>query len=350
MSLQAALDYALGRGWPVFPCKATADKARGSKAPHLPPASKTGARDGGHWLASAEERRIRDWWKRWPNALVGLPTGLRSRTVVVDLDPRDFPPAEMLNALMLWCGGFDHVDPETGEVTEPPIACTQSGGIHLYFAYPDEAQIAAIAACLAELGRPFDGHIGNRTNLFSGFLEAFECPEELGHIDVRGEGGYVIAPPSVMENGKAYEWVYPPGEILPPLPPRLAAVITREIVPDARRQKEGAAAERAARFAGVQIDDMRVRRYVEKTIAGALAYSRNAAEGKRNDSLFWAACRLGSFVRGGYLPRMEAEHLLQNNLPAGYSPQHREVQLTIKSGLDRPNGETFHPDQLRQSR
>jgi putative DNA primase/helicase len=348
--LQAALGYAEGRGWPVFPCNPSSDKARGSKAPLTPKASRPGARDGGHWLASAEERRIRDWWRRWPTALIGLPTGLRSGTVVVDLDPRDCPAEEMLKTLMLWADGFDQVDPETGEVFEPAVASTQSGGLHLYFAYPDEATLATIARGLERLGMPFDGKVGNRTNLFSGFLEADECPEELSHIDVRGEGGYVIAPPSIMENGAAYEWVFPPGDRLPPLPRRLRGIITGEFISHAERRARAKAAKQSAAYSGRAIDDVRVRRYVEKSIAGALALTRSAREGNRNASLFWAACRLGAFVRGGYLPRAEAEHLLHSNLPAGYAPTHHEVKATVKSGLDRPDGEVFSPDQLNKPR
>lgn len=347
--LQAALDYAFARGWPVFPCNPSIDKARGSKSPLLPKASKPGLRDGGHWLASAEERRIREWWKRWPRALVGLPTGLRSRTVVVDLDPKSASAEVMLKTLMLWSDGFDWVDPETGEVLEPAIAATWSGGLHIYFAYPDDELLVTIARGLERLGQPFDGKVGNRTNLFSSFLEAGECPDELANIDVRGEGGYVIAPPSIMESGDAYEWVFPPGERLPPLPRRLRGIITREFISEADRRARAKSARQASSYAGKAIDDVRVRRYIEKTIGGALAHARQAPEGNRNACLFWAACRLAAFVRGGYLPRAEAENLLFNNLPAGYAPTHREVIATVKSGLDR-DGEAFSPDQLNKPR
>jgi putative DNA primase/helicase len=96
-------------------------------------------------------------------------------------------------ACLLLCLDFDpRTDPETGEVwtlerlkreTEEQLGCklpesmavlTPSDGVHLYLLVPDG-------------GPP----IGNRGNL----------PD---HVDVRGLGGYVIAPPSVLSDGRRY--------------------------------------------------------------------------------------------------------------------------------------------------
>ena len=63
--LRAALAYAAA-GFPVLPCRATSDKAKGSKAPHLPGESAAGKHDGGHWLASTDAATIELWWRRWP--------------------------------------------------------------------------------------------------------------------------------------------------------------------------------------------------------------------------------------------------------------------------------------------
>lgn len=344
------LDHALAhasRGFPVFPCKAAADKAKGSKAPHLLGESAPGKHDGGHWLASREPTQIRDWWRRWPDALIGFPTGLRSSCVVVDLDPKEHPAQAMLAALSAWCGGLAHVDAETGEVIEPAISRTQSGGLHLWFAWPEEAVLAEISARLARLGQGFEGVIGNRTGLFRAFLKAEECPAELAHIDVRGEGGYVIAPPSVMSDGKAYEWVIPRGEVLPPLPRRLRGVITGEFIPDAEVRARREAARTARRFSARGISDERVRRYVDHAVRGALATAQRAGDGNRNAAVFWAACRLGEFVRGGQMSMAEAESLLLGNLPAGVSPAEPKIRGTIKSGLTNQKTPAFDPASLQ---
>ncbi len=347
--LDNALAYAAA-GYPVFPCRSTSDKSAGSKAPHLPGESEPGKRDGGHWLASTDPEIVRGWWRRWPQALIGFPTGLRSRCIVVDLDPRDHSVSTMISALTAWCERLRHVDPETGEVFEVPIARTQSGGLHLYFAWPDAATFAEVQSNLRRMGLESTGEIGNRANLFRGFLKAGECPAELAHIDVRGEGGYVIAPPSVMSDGKAYEWLIPRGESLPPLPRRLRGVITGEFIPHAERQARRAARNMASRYSGASISDDRVRVYVERSVRGALATAARAAEGNRNDAVFWAACRLGEFVRGGFLGSGEAEQLLLGNLPAGVNPNEPKIRGTIKSGLANTKNKAFSPDDLAERR
>lgn len=348
-ALEHALAYAAA-GCPVFPCKATADKSAGSKAPHLPGESEPGRHDGGHWLASCDEAVIRGWWRRWPNALIGFPTGKRTACVVVDLDPRETEVFTMLAKLTEWCGRLRHVDPETGEVFEPAIARTQSGGLHLYFAWPDAATFAEVAGNLARLAQAATGEIGNRANLFRAFLKAGECPAELAHIDVRGEGGYVIAPPSVMSDGKRYDWVIPRVEALPPLPRRLRGVITGEFIPQAEREARRAAQGQRKAWRGRAIGDDRVRIYVERSVRGALATAARAAEGNRNEAVFWAACRLGEFVRGGMLGQAEAEALLLAHLPAGVNPNEAKARGTIRSGLANTKSPAFSAAMLEAGR
>jgi putative DNA primase/helicase len=70
-AVAAALGYAR-RGWPVFPCRPWPDKR---------PLSAHGFKD-----ATTDEEVLRRWWSRWPNALIGTPTGLSF--VAFDVDPR----------------------------------------------------------------------------------------------------------------------------------------------------------------------------------------------------------------------------------------------------------------------
>lgn len=347
--LDHALAYAAA-GFPVFPCKATSDKAKGSKAPHLPGESAPGLRDGGHWLASIDRARLGGWWAKWPDALIGFPTGLRSRCVVIDLDPKEHPPRAMLAALTAWCGRLRHEDGESGEVTEPALARTQSGGLHLYFAWPEEAVLDDVEARLGRRGESFDRLVGNRTGLFRGFLKHGECAPELAHIDVRGEGGYVIAPPSVMADGRRYEWLIPRGDALPPLPRRLLAAITGEMVPQGEQRERQAARQQAQRYSARDISDARVRVYVERSVRGALAKAASAGEGNRNAAVFWAACRLGEFVRGGQMGAGEAEALLLAHLPAGVNPAEPKIRGTIRSGLSNTSSPAFSPEQLGAAR
>lgn len=338
MRLHPAQHYAAA-GFSVFPCRATSDKSRGSKAPHLPGETSPGARDGGHWLASTDAGIVAGWWDRWPDALIGLPTGRRSGAVVIDLDPRAVPVAQMAAALGAWCGGgLAWHEPETGEVLHPAVARTQSGGLHLYYRHP----------------RGPDGDIGSTVNVFRDFLKHGECAAELAHIDVRGEGGYVIAPPSRMDNGNAYTWIRRParaeggGWLLPPLPPRLLAVIDRTWQPAAMRRKQAERERRTARFSPDSADG-RLSNYLRAAIDGALADERRAGPGARNQAVYAAAQRLSQFVASGHLTRAEAEALLLANLPAGVSASEHKIIGTIRSGLNSSRVPPFDPSALRRA-
>jgi putative DNA primase/helicase len=179
--LAAALGYA-ARGWPVFPCNPK------NKQPLL--AAKKGEDGkpikgtGGVSAASTDPDQVTAWWKRWPQALIGLACGHPTKGTETPAQPAGMP---------LFVLDFDpRTDPDTGEVwtlqrlkaeTEAQLGCalpeslavlTPSDGVHLYLLAGDGGEA-----------------IRNRGNL----------PD---HVDVRGLGGYVIAPPSVMADGRRY--------------------------------------------------------------------------------------------------------------------------------------------------
>lgn len=147
--LAAALSYA-ARGWSVI-----AVEARG-KRPLLP------------WLEFqqrvAAPDEIAAWYRRWPNGNVAIVTGGISQLLVIDIDPQH-GGIESLAELQRSYGAL----PRTVEVR------TGGGGRHLYFAYP-----------------PFRLH--NRVGIRPG-------------IDLRCDGGYVVAPPSVHPSGRLYRWL-----------------------------------------------------------------------------------------------------------------------------------------------
>src|SRR5687767_14599460 len=77
--LDHALAYA-ARGWPVFPCHPN------DKRPRINGPTKG---EGGYKLASTDPEQIRKWWRTWPDAMIGVPTGQAVGAVVLDLDPKD---------------------------------------------------------------------------------------------------------------------------------------------------------------------------------------------------------------------------------------------------------------------
>jgi putative DNA primase/helicase len=174
--LGAALDY-VRRDWAVLPLT-TPTEARCSCTKHdcnkagKHPRTRHGVND-----ATTHESVIRGWWSRWPNANVGIATGPLSGLLVLDLDEKDAR------------SGFASLATLEQDYGTMPctLACLTGTGRHLYFRYPGFA-------------------IGNRVGSIGAGL------------DVRSEGGYVVAPPSLHANGKRYRWVNPDAAIaeLPP--------------------------------------------------------------------------------------------------------------------------------------
>lgn len=149
--LDAALRYA-ELGLAVFPL------AEGTKIPCI---------QGGFTMATTDPEQIRAFWNVRPMCNIGIATGGRSNgLVVVDVDLDNDKGEDGYIALRAW-------EAEHGELPEGACATTPRGGMHLYFISD----------------------------------EPFSCStnQEKG-IDVRADGGFVVAPPSVRDDGRAYEW------------------------------------------------------------------------------------------------------------------------------------------------
>ena len=163
--MESALGYAL-RGWRVFPLHGVDANGCTCGKPDCERQGKHPRTEHGLDDATRDVARIRDWWQRWPNANIGIATGAASGLVVLDIDPRH-SGLKTLEALKRKHGGV----PRTLTVL------TGSGGHHAYFAHPGHTKI-----------RNSSGRLGDG-------------------IDVRGDGGYVVAPPSVHRSGNHYKIV-----------------------------------------------------------------------------------------------------------------------------------------------
>lgn len=130
--------------------------------------------------------QVAGWYRRWPDANVGIVTGEISNLIVIDVDPKH--------------GGDDsleRLERRHGPMPATVEAISGGGGRHLYFAHP---------------GTP----LRNRAGLEQG-------------IDLRGDGGYIVAPPSIHPSGNPYVWRkgHSPDEIsLAPLPRWLYGALT----------------------------------------------------------------------------------------------------------------------------
>ena len=141
----AALRHA-GRGRPVFPCDPRTKR----------PLTSHGFKD-----ATVDEGRIRSWFEN-TDAMLGLPTGAVTGLVVIDLDG---------------AAGFEswaELERQYGTLPRTASTTTPNGGQHFWLQHPG----VEVRCSAGKLG------VG---------------------VDVRGDGGYVIAPPSRTADGRGYE-------------------------------------------------------------------------------------------------------------------------------------------------
>lgn len=260
---EAAARFAAA-GVPVFPC------VQGEKRPLV--------RHGFH-DAATDPAQVSEWWSRWPQANIGIPTGVASGVEVVDVDVHftgtGFPAFRAAHREGLAAGWA-------------ALVRTPSGGLHAYYpADPGRSQSSWQAA--------------------------------RAHVDFRGDGGYIIAPPSR---------VLRPGGVRAPYrlivagnnPESVDAVRLRDFLdPRTPIPLDRARASRAER-----------RGSDAQVLAGWVA---GRGEGERNRGLFWAACRLAEV---GTPPDATLEALGPAAEHAGLGS--REIMATIRSAY-----RTTHP-------
>jgi hypothetical protein len=159
--LDAALGYA-GKGWQVFPVHAVIDGRctcgdPSCRYPGKHPRTLHGFKD-----ATTDPKVINTWWSNWPDANVAIVTGAQSGLVVLDIDPRNRGFESLAELISM-----------NGEIPRTLRSRTGGGGRHIFFQHP--------------------GHHVKSHTMMPG-------------IDLKGDGGYVVAPPSIHASGERYEW------------------------------------------------------------------------------------------------------------------------------------------------
>lgn len=248
----------------------------------LRPRAKVPATRAGFKDASRDAGRITRWWDAMPAANIGVACGA-SGIVVLDIDSKlGADPREILTR-------FDRAGaPVIGTGLAPerseryPSSLSGRRGVQVYFRgdMPSAARLT-ITGC-----------------------------------EIKGAGGYVVAPPSVHPCGVEYVGQLPPVADLPPVPQWLLGLVRQP----APRPLVNVPAGRPA-------DPSRV-------LAGLAGVVRSAPVGNRNHSLFWAVCRVVEHANTGNLDESQAlEELRVAGLDVGLSEH--EVDATIRSGLGR---------------
>lgn len=129
----------------------------------LLPGDKTPYLKGGYKIASRDKTVLARWWTQRADANVGIATGATSGILVLDIDPRNGGSTSLTDLLR-----------EHGELPPTWKVRTGGGGEHYYFRLPKGVKVR------------------------SGVLAV--------GVDLKAEGGFVVAPPSIHPSGAPYEW------------------------------------------------------------------------------------------------------------------------------------------------
>jgi hypothetical protein len=155
--VKSLLDYALGYsrlGWSVIPIKPR------DKRPLI------------KWEKFQEkravEKQIRNWWKKNPNANIGVITGLISDFIAIDIDSQ--------KGREEYIAAFGELHGTITQTTGKP------GSLHLLFKHPRDQKYSNMARVLPD-------------------------------VDVRADGGYIVVAPSIHPNKTEYKWTIDPVEM-----------------------------------------------------------------------------------------------------------------------------------------
>ncbi len=275
----AALGY-LRQGWPVFVL------GRSKRpVPNCPPCRTAGpAHDRaacacltchGFYAATTDPARLAAMVTRIPGGLLAIRTGTASGLCVVDIDPRN--------------GG----QPDAALMTPTATVATGGGGWHLYYRHPGGPTVPALA-----------GRAG---------------------VDIKGDGGYVAAPPSVHPGtGQPYRWAgrRPVAE----MPPALRAAITPPLPAEPAPLAGPVPTRRAGGISSPPA-----------LLAAHLRAVEQAPEGRRRTTLYGAARGVARMVTAGVITPDDARAALT---AAGIAAQQTERDIRAINGAFRDEGAT----------
>ncbi|EGD44001.1 putative prophage Lp4 protein 7, DNA replication [Nocardioidaceae bacterium Broad-1] len=253
-SLVGAAATLANAGIPVFPC------VPGAKQPLTAHGFKS---------ATAAVEQVNDWWSKSPTANIGIPTGAVSGIAVVDVDVHGadsgftaFNRAHRAGLVDAW----------------ELLVRTPSGGLHAYFS-PAKAE-----------------------------MRSWSLPAQ--HLDFRGDGGYIVAPPSRIttpDGERSYGLIAVAQHESRPLDAdRLRTFLepVRIVQPPASLTRDGVRPDRLA------------------------AWVANRPEGARNQGLFWAACRLAETGQ-----RYDVTLATLGKAASSAGLPYREAETTIRSAF-----------------
>ena len=300
--LKVALSYA-ERGWLVFPLwEPLSDGTCSCDKPDCEDAGKHPRTPNGFKDATTDEETIRGWWGKWPDANIGIRTGRESGLLVLDVDPRhggDKSLAELEQ-------DFGKLPHTTGSKT--------GDGHHVFFAYPKDAV-----------------EVGCHANLRPG-------------LDVRGDGGFVVAPPSLHHSGATYAWdasLHPDQTALADPPARLL-----DLIQSRKSDSECSNYERHGWDGTVPGSVEDLLSTDEKVLA---RFDRDDRSGLKDQTESGVDFGLASLLAHGGLPGFEIEAAVRASRDKAGLPEKPTSYYitTVGKALATSNRDDQHPDDAR---
>ncbi len=254
--------------------------------------------DGWRTKATTDAEQIRLWWKRFQLAVPGIELD-RSNLVVIDADRHGGPDGVL---------AFDNlVSERCGRLPAHPTSLTPGNGQHHYFRQRNDRRFR-----------------NRRGSLPAG-------------IDVRGVGGWIVAPGALRSDGRCYE--HAPGEptlvqayknnTIPDVPGWLLGIIyTKHEPPGPNTQHPKA----SAHSSNSSSSSNREAAYARKALDGAAQDLRTTPPGRRNQALNGAAYHMARMVAREWIDQTEVvDELSKAAIASGLDVD--EVQGTLGSGL-----------------
>jgi hypothetical protein len=241
--------------------------------------------------AKRSKAAIEAWWKRLhPNAMIGLPTGELNGIWVLDID---VPSHEHESSGWIW---LEEMQKLHGKLPETRTAKTANGGLHFYFNYVDGIRNGA----------------GKESGLGDG-------------VDVRGEGGYVVAPGSILADGRFYEWSCDDDTPIADAPQWLLDIVVKKHEPREYERRVSSPSPSG---------QTKNQRYANAVLDDEIRNLESMGAGGRGFALNQSAFKLGSMVTAGELSQAQVEDALFN--------------AAVSNGLVATDGERQCWDKIRR--
>lgn len=239
----------------------------------------------GCYAGTTNHAALKAMWEALPHSLIGIATGAVSGIVVLDFDQHavDKDGRRAFYSLR-----------RDGVIVRTVGAATGGGGGHLYYAHP---------------GQPTPNNNTGKLGL---------------GVDVKGDGGFVIAPPSAKRGKMPYSWVrgLSPWDVeLAALRPQVLASLTKPDISTMQRPSQTRS----------DYDPTKL----SENFSEALDLLRQTGEGGRNENLYRAACRGGELVAAGKLKPGEAQSALEDAAREAGMTARDGIRATIRSGMNR---------------